>query len=79
VSAVFLALWYIARLPLGFANSEGNTMDCDIYSPDEVIFHTFVVGSVLANKWLEDCNFTAKTWYVSGASLSTATFSETIS
>jgi hypothetical protein len=65
-STVFLALWYIAQLPLDLVESanalEGSPGDICV---DELVFQTFVVGAILANKWLDDSPPCSWHWFVS--------------
>jgi hypothetical protein len=78
-SAVFLALWYIVRLPVYYdaaalsvdyvkelrfrAALLGNSLDQDTEA--SAPFRLIVLGCMLANKWLDDHTFSNKTWYVS--------------
>ena len=77
-SAIFLALWYIVKLPVAFGFAPPN-MDVrelrfrlalfgDRNSPDweamegTAPFRLIVLGCMLANKWLDDHTFSNKTW-----------------
>lgn len=95
-SAVFLALWYIARFPVYFGvfafdpihqakyykfrlelvgegspepNAEKNRQLLESHAP----FRLFLLGVMLANKWLDDNTFSNKTWFVVILYLSTIT------
>ncbi|GJJ07440.1 hypothetical protein Clacol_001642 [Clathrus columnatus] len=89
-SAIFLALWYIARFPVYFGvfafdvahqskhyklrleflgegstepGAEKNRQLLEAHAP----FRLFLLGIMLANKWLDDNTFSNKTWHqVSG-------------
>jgi hypothetical protein len=65
-STVFLSLWYITRLPPDLIESanaiEGSP--AGIYL-DELVFQTFVVGAILAKKWLDDSSPGSWHWFVS--------------
>lgn len=78
-SAIFLALWYIVKLPVAFGFAPPN-MDVrelrfrlalfgDRNSPDREAmegtapFRLIVLGCMLANKWLDDHTFSNKTWH----------------
>ncbi|KAJ7117325.1 hypothetical protein C8R43DRAFT_901899 [Mycena crocata] len=78
-SAVFLAIWYIVRLPVYFdaaalgaeyvkesrfrAALLSNGLDPDA-TEATAPFRLIVLGCMLANKWLDDHTFSNKTWYV---------------
>ncbi|KAF8211412.1 hypothetical protein K438DRAFT_1958524 [Mycena galopus ATCC 62051] len=77
-SAVFLALWYIVRLPVYYdaatlgpdyvkelrfrAALLGNGLDQDV-TEASAPFRLIVLGCMLANKWLDDHTFSNKTWH----------------
>ncbi|KAJ7781531.1 hypothetical protein B0H16DRAFT_1710730 [Mycena metata] len=77
-SAVFLAIWYIVRLPVYYdaaplsvdyvkelrfrAALLGNGLDQDV-NEASVPFRLIVLGCMLANKWLDDHTFSNKTWH----------------
>ncbi|KAF7355074.1 hypothetical protein MSAN_01422900 [Mycena sanguinolenta] len=77
-SAVFLALWYIVRLPVYYdaaalgpdyvkelrfrAALLGNGLDQDV-NEASAPFRLIVLGCMLANKWLDDHTFSNKTWH----------------
>ena len=74
-SAVFLALWYIIRLPV-LINSAPLAPDAtkeqvfrkallgDGFETSEASapYRVALLGFMLANKWLDDHNFSNKTW-----------------
>lgn len=76
-SAVFLATWYIARLPVYFGNVHfngdpareilfrvallGEGQDRENMETTAP-FRLLVLGFMLANKWLDDHTFSNKTW-----------------
>jgi hypothetical protein len=78
-SGVFLAIWYIVRLPVYFAaaplSSEfvkerafQSALFGDSYSGHDstegsAAFRLVVLGCMLANKWLDDHTFSNKTWH----------------
>lgn len=63
-STVFLALWYIGQLPDGLVAAAGVTKGYTaVLDMEEMIIRTFVVGSMLANKWLSDSTLSAKHWH----------------
>ncbi|KAJ6539075.1 hypothetical protein B0H19DRAFT_960148 [Mycena capillaripes] len=78
-SAVFLAIWYIVRLPVYYDSAAlsadyakelrfraallGNGSDEDATEANAP-FRLIVLGFMLANKWLDDHTFSNKTWYV---------------
>ncbi|KAG2077663.1 hypothetical protein BDR04DRAFT_1000563 [Suillus decipiens] len=78
-SAVFLAMWYIARLPVYFS---GVTLGLEVKErrfraelldtsggidgktlEANATFRLIVLGFMLANKWLDDHTFSNKTWH----------------
>lgn len=77
-SAVFLALWYIARLPVYYDAAAlsadyvkesrfrtallGNSVDQEA-TESSAPFRLIVLGCMLANKWLDDHTFSNKTWH----------------
>ena len=77
-SAVFLAIWYIVRLPVYFGATElsaehaketrfrialfGTGNDREAMEASAP-FRLIVLGCMLANKWLDDHTFSNKTWY----------------
>jgi hypothetical protein len=74
-SAIFLSLWYIIRLPvyIGSASFGPELMKeyqfrLDLFGEDErpvethAPFRVFLLGCMLANKWLDDHTFSNKTW-----------------
>ncbi|KAJ7283524.1 hypothetical protein C8J57DRAFT_1217922 [Mycena rebaudengoi] len=77
-SAVFLALWYIVRLPVYFDAAPlgadslkelhfrvallGAGLDQDANEANAP-FRLVVLGCMLANKWLDDHTFSNKTWH----------------
>jgi hypothetical protein len=77
-SAVFLAIWYIVRLPVYFGAAElavehvketrfriallGTGTDREAMEASAP-FRLIVLGCMLANKWLDDHTFSNKTWY----------------
>ncbi|KAK7060244.1 hypothetical protein VNI00_001009 [Paramarasmius palmivorus] len=76
-SAIFLALWYIIKLPVYFGNV-GLTADHvkelrfrlallgdgrDREAENNAPFRVIVLGCMLANKWLDDHTFSNKTWH----------------
>lgn len=77
-SAVFLAIWYIVRLPVYFGAAElaaehvkeiqfrvallGTEADREAMEASAP-FRLVVLGCMLANKWLDDHTFSNKTWY----------------
>ncbi|KAJ7774249.1 hypothetical protein DFH07DRAFT_123153 [Mycena maculata] len=77
-SAVFLAIWYIVRLPVYYdatplsadyvkelrfrAALLGNGLDQDA-TEASAPFRLIVLGCMLANKWLDDHTFSNKTWH----------------
>lgn len=77
-SAVFLAIWYIVRLPIYFGAAElaaehvkeirfrvallGMETDREAMEASAP-FRLIVLGCMLANKWLDDHTFSNKTWY----------------
>ncbi|KAJ6627556.1 hypothetical protein B0H10DRAFT_2173623 [Mycena sp. CBHHK59/15] len=77
-SAVFLALWYIVRLPVYYdaaalssdyvkelrfrATLLGASLDEDT-TEASTPFRLVVLGCMLANKWLDDHTFSNKTWH----------------
>ncbi|KAH7916132.1 hypothetical protein BJ138DRAFT_996387 [Hygrophoropsis aurantiaca] len=75
-SAILLALWYIARLPIRLKGVEDSvkearfraelfadrcTSDGDVAG--NPTFRLIVLGCMLANKWLDDHTFSNKTWH----------------
>lgn len=77
-SAVFLALWYIVRLPVFFGVSPGGESakivafraaflelpyDHEV-TENAAPLRLVVLGFMLANKWLDDHTFSNKTWCV---------------
>ncbi|KAF7301497.1 hypothetical protein MIND_00715100 [Mycena indigotica] len=76
-SAVFLAIWYIARLPVYYDAITLTTQYANelrfraalLGSPDQEAteasapFRLIVLGCMLANKWLDDHTFSNKTWH----------------
>ncbi|KAJ7667733.1 hypothetical protein DFH06DRAFT_1267857 [Mycena polygramma] len=68
-SAVFLAIWYIVRLPVYFdavALNADYVKELRFRDANEASapFRLVVLGCMLANKWLDDHTFSNKTWYV---------------
>jgi hypothetical protein len=77
-SAVFLAIWYIVRLPVYFgavplgpefvkeARFRAALLGDSWSEAMEASapFRLIVLGCMLANKWLDDHTFSNKTWYV---------------
>ncbi|KAJ7507481.1 hypothetical protein B0H11DRAFT_1902617 [Mycena galericulata] len=77
-SAVFLAIWYIVRLPVYYdaaalnpdyvkelrfrATLLANGLDQDAIEASAP-FRLIVLGCMLANKWLDDHTFSNKTWH----------------
>jgi hypothetical protein len=75
-SAIFLALWYIVRLPVYIGRAsfgpelskEYHEFHLELSSEDErpvethAPFRVFLLGCMLANKWLDDHTFSNKTW-----------------
>jgi hypothetical protein len=72
--SLFLAIWYIRRLPIGpayaadgekilFNDREHAFRDDLIAMRSEIPWRLLVLGLTLSNKWLEDNTFTTKTWY----------------
>lgn len=77
-SAVFLAIWYIVRLPVYFGAAElaaeyvkenrfriallGTGTDSEAMEASAP-FRLIVLGCMLANKWLDDHTFSNKTWH----------------
>ena len=72
--SLFLALWYIRRLPIGPAytadgekilfNDRERAFRDDLFAMrSEIPWRLLVLGLTLSNKWLEDNTFTTKTWY----------------
>ncbi|KAJ7095119.1 hypothetical protein B0H15DRAFT_92901 [Mycena belliarum] len=77
-SAVFLAIWYIVRLPVYYDATNlgtdfakelcfrvellGNGRDQDAIEASAP-FRLIVLGCMLANKWLDDHTFSNKTWH----------------
>ncbi|KIK65549.1 hypothetical protein GYMLUDRAFT_240071 [Collybiopsis luxurians FD-317 M1] len=77
-SAIFLALWYIVRLPVFFeavTSPEyakefcfrvallGENHGLDRDAENAAPFRLIVLGCMLANKWLDDHTFSNKTWH----------------
>lgn len=78
-SAVFLAMWYIARLPVYFSGFTLGLEAKEWSFRDELLdatggidgktleanatFRLIVLGFMLANKWLDDHTFSNKTWH----------------
>jgi hypothetical protein len=77
-SAVFLALWYIVRLPVYFGVPPGKESakfvafraaflelpyDHEV-TENAAPLRLVVLGFMLANKWLDDHTFSNKTWCV---------------
>lgn len=74
-SAVFLSLWYIMRLPVflgpvafGADYVKETKFRVELLGENELIaethapFRVFLLGCMLANKWLDDHTFSNKTW-----------------
>lgn len=77
-SAVLLAMWYIARLPVHFSGvTSGLGVKERRFSAElldttggidgktleaNATFRLIVLGFMLANKWLDDHTFSNKTW-----------------
>ncbi|KAF5393763.1 hypothetical protein D9757_000268 [Collybiopsis confluens] len=77
-SAIFLALWYIVRLPVFFdavtgpehakeyrfrVTLLGENQGLDREAEHAAPFRLVVLGCMLANKWLDDHTFSNKTWH----------------
>lgn len=71
--SLFLAIWYIRRLPIGPAytadgekilfNEKEQVFRSDLLTMRaEIPWRLLVLGLTLSNKWLEDNTFTTKTW-----------------
>jgi hypothetical protein len=62
-SCVFLAFFYISRLPAHFFMTDDNNRELQGMLPvGEAIIRAFVVGAALADKWLDDYALTARHW-----------------
>lgn len=74
-SAIFLSLWYIVRLPvyIGSVSISPELIKeyqfrLELFGEDErpvethAPFRVFLLGCMLANKWLDDHTFSNKTW-----------------
>lgn len=75
-SAVFLALWYIFRLPISpqtvvYAQDTARARFRDSlkngspYSIEDYMMRVFTAGIMLADKWVNDQTFQLRTWYAS--------------
>ncbi|KAL0573713.1 hypothetical protein V5O48_008232 [Marasmius crinis-equi] len=74
-SAIFLALWYIVKLPVSFGvtplNADAKELhfrlallgDRNDAMESTAPFRLIVLGCMLANKWLDDHTFSNKTWH----------------
>jgi len=73
-SAVFLALWYIFRLPISpqtvvYAQDTARARFRDslknggAYLIEDYMMRVFTVGIMLADKWINDQTFQLRTWY----------------
>jgi hypothetical protein len=73
-SAVFLALWYIFRLPISpqtvvYAQDTARTRFRDslkngnAYLIEDYMMRVFTAGIMLADKWVNDQTFQLRTWY----------------
>ncbi|KAJ4472210.1 hypothetical protein J3R30DRAFT_1054070 [Lentinula aciculospora] len=78
-SAIFLALWYIIRLPVSFGaitigvdRSKESRFRVVLFGENDgserdadntAPFRLIVLGCMLANKWLDDHTFSNKTWH----------------
>ncbi|KAI0265112.1 hypothetical protein BC834DRAFT_195519 [Gloeopeniophorella convolvens] len=73
-SAVFLALWYIFRLPISpqtvvYAQDTARTRfrDClkgsSAYLIEDYMMRVFTAGIMLADKWVNDQTFQLRTWH----------------
>ncbi|KAJ6599343.1 hypothetical protein DFH09DRAFT_1389769 [Mycena vulgaris] len=65
-SAVFLAIWYIVRLPVYYdaaALSADFAKELRTSTEASAPFRLIVLGCMLANKWLDDHTFSNKTWH----------------
>jgi len=74
-SAIFLSLWYIMRLPVYIGTASFGPelikeyqFHAELLGEDErpvethAPFRVFLLGCMLANKWLDDHTFSNKTW-----------------
>jgi hypothetical protein len=73
-SAVFLALWYIFRLPISpqyvvYAQDTARARFRDFlkngsaYLIEDYMMRVFTTGIMLADKWVNDQTFQLRTWY----------------
>jgi hypothetical protein len=73
-SAVFLALWYIFRLPISpqtvvYAQDTARARFRDslksgsAYLIEDYMMRVFTAGIMLADKWVNDQTFQLRTWY----------------
>jgi len=73
-SAVFLALWYIFRLPISpqcviyaqdtaRARFRDSLKNGSAYLIEDYMMRVFTAGIMLADKWVNDQTFQLRTWY----------------